>query len=286
MQWWQRHVRSHPDRVSELNELGFVWERLQPEWNIVLEALIIYSNIYGNVLVPSAFIVPHNDNAWPKATWGIRLGNCVHRIRLRHDFVKNHPDRLQQLDGLDFVWDNSEHAFQLFFRGLSYFSKIHQSYHASGRRKALRVPSTYIVPSDDEAYRAGWPEDLWNYPLGERCAAVRHKLVYVKNHPERRQALESIGFIFSPNSTLGWLEVVHAAAIYSNLHGRELNVPQKFVVPAPPKLTWSANIGETQDGVLFGSPNESWPWPGKINIYFFESWIAFFSLFEDFSHDT
>jgi len=122
-------------------------------------------------------------------------------------------------------------------------------------RKALRVPSTYVVPSGDEARADGWPEDLWGFPLGVKCAAVRHKLVYVKNDPHRRQALERIGFIFSPNSTIGWLEVVHAAAIYSNLNGRELNVPQKFIVPAPPSSR------STNKGNSFMNTYDPWPWP-------------------------
>lgn len=255
MKWWQKHVRSHPDRVSELNKLGFVWERLQPEWNIVLEAMITYFSLNSNVLVPASFIVPHNDDRWPMATWGIHLGNSVHRIRSRHDFIRHHPERVQQLNGLGFIWDASEHAFQLFYKALSHFSKIQRTRDTSGQRKVLRIPSTFVVPRDDEARKDGWPEELWGYSLGEKCSAVRHKQMYVKNYPERRQALESIGFIFSPNSTLGWLEVVHAAAIYSNLHGRQLNVPQNFVVPYPPRRVTH------QDGVLIQKPVDSWPWP-------------------------
>ena len=28
MKWWQRHVQNQPDRVSELNNMGFIWERV------------------------------------------------------------------------------------------------------------------------------------------------------------------------------------------------------------------------------------------------------------------
>jgi hypothetical protein len=44
---------------------------------------------------------------------------------------------------------------------------------------------------------------------------------------------------------LSWFRVVHAAAIYSQLHGRSLNVPYQFVVP-------SHHSPGIQDG---------WPWP-------------------------
>lgn len=254
MRWWQRHVRSNPDRVAELNELGFVWDRLQPEWNIVLEALITYSSLNnGNVMVPTSFVIPHNDNRWPMATWGIQLGKHVHRIRCRHDFLMGHPDRVHQLNGLQFVWDVSENAFQIFFRALSHFAKM-QQYAEQKQRRALRVPSTFVVPSDKS-----WPQDLWGFPLGAKCSAVRSKLLYVKKSPERRQALESIGFMFSPNSTLGWLEVVHAAAIYSNIHGRELNVPQKFIVPSPPQI--SHHFNSTHFCSEQFHIQDTWPWP-------------------------
>ena len=79
MNWWKNHISSKEKsgRVSKLNKLGFVWERLQPEWNIVLEALVTYHSLHGDVLVTNKFIVPHGYRQWPKATWGIPLGNCV-----------------------------------------------------------------------------------------------------------------------------------------------------------------------------------------------------------------
>ena len=72
-------MKEKPARVAELNELGFVWERLQPEWNLILEALMTYSELHGDMLVPAKFVVPTADEKWSKACWGMPLGNCVHR---------------------------------------------------------------------------------------------------------------------------------------------------------------------------------------------------------------
>lgn len=72
----------------------------------------------------------------------------------------------------------------------------------------------------------------------------------MKGHPLRQQALEEIGFRWSGNATLGWLDVCHAAAIYSQMHGRVLNPPLQFVVPSPP----------TPDSELDGP----WPWPERL----------------------
>jgi len=250
MKWWQSHVKGRPERVSELNELEFVWERLQPEWNIVLEALVYYHSIHGHVLVSNKFVVPHGNQLWPKATWGIPLGNYVRSIRSRHDFLHgpNSLSRRQQLESLGFVWDVHEQRFLKFYAVLTHFAKLHGCgvFSASGRPKPLRVPSTFVVPEQKEV----WPEEFWGFPLGEKCTAVRQKHLYVNsNKPKRQQMLEELGFRWSGNANLAWLKVVHAAAIYSKLHNRSLDVPINFVVPEAPREFLAA---------------EDWPWPEHL----------------------
>ncbi len=84
----------------------------------------------------------------------------------------------------------------------------------------------------------------------------------MKNQPDRIAALEEIGFQWSGNASLGWLEVVHAAAIYSQLHGRQLNVPQTFVVPSPAKRYYANSVTSPFVGVT--GTREAWPWPEKL----------------------
>lgn len=313
MEWWQQHVRYHTTRVAELNQIGFLWERLQPEWNLVVEALITYNALYGNLLVPSSFVVPSgiasvtssmlDDNTrnsistklqWPTATWGIPLGRCVRSIRSRQDFVRGKPDRLAQLIAMGFVWDVREHQFRKCFRAIEHYAKYVSTGDIGRKKKALRIPNTFVVPSGQ-----GWPKDLWNYPckillfllffpfvstpnskypfsfyllsalflfysyvVGAKCCAIRQKGLFVKNQPDRISALEEIGFQWSGNASLGWLEVVHAAAIYSQLHGRQLNVPQTFVVPCPPKAYRTNSLASPFGGMA--CKEETWPWPEKL----------------------
>jgi Helicase associated domain len=244
MKWWLRHVKQRPERVKLLNALGFVWERLQPEWNLILEALIVYLQHHGHTRVPFNFVVPHGDldGQWPRSTWGLPLGSCVYRIRSRHDFLRGPSSlyRRQQLDRIGFVWDVSEEAFQRFYEALQHYAKLHRmGPYSSPSHKALRVPSLFVVTAND----AAWPKSLWGYPLGERSSAVRSKQLYVKRCSRRQKLLQDLGFRF--NSDLSWFRVVHAAAIYSQLHGRILTVPCHFVVPCPA-------TPQEQDG---------WPWP-------------------------
>lgn len=220
-----------------------------------MESMIAYRNIYGHVLVPASFVVPRHDDHWPRACWDLPIGSIVQRLRLRHDFLtgENAIDRRKQLDGLGFVWDVSEYNFLRFFMALKHFERLSRENYSSSRdNTSIRVPSTFVVPPGEEN---GWPPDLWEYPLGAKTMAVRQKQLYVKSHPDRKQALEDIGFRWkNGNASLGWLDVVHAAAIYSQMHGRILNVPLSFTVPAPPQ------------GVVDSNPDciDSWPWPERL----------------------
>mmetsp|Transcript_7613 Transcript_7613/g.11068 ORF Transcript_7613/g.11068 Transcript_7613/m.11068 type:complete len:459 (+) Transcript_7613:160-1536(+) len=250
MNWWKLHIRQYPDRVAELNRLGFIWERLQPEWNLILGALITYSSINGNLLVPVNFVVPRGQDIWPKATWGICLGKYVYRMRIRNDFLKGPKGatRRSQLDGLGFVWDMGEYSFDKFLAALQHFATFFRRTYEEG---PLKVPSTFEVPIEDQS----WPRELWGYPLGSKCSAVRQKGLYVKGRPDRQEQLSAIGFCWEGNASLGWHQVVHAAAIYSQMNNRNLNVPIAFRVPSPNAPTNHAS---------FAGSDDAWPWPEHL----------------------
>ena len=259
--FWSKHIAERKDRVAQLGKLGFLWERLVPEWNLLIEALSVYKSIHGDVLVPAKFIVPRTGE-WSKACWEMPLGSMVQRIRIRHDYLTgdNSYERRLQLgerasfmkivcfihsepepDRLGFVYDVSEVKFAKFLAAVKYFRAIKRQH------STVRIPSKYVVPQEK-----GWPEELWDYPLGARSLAVRQKQLYVKGRLDRQNALEEVGFMLQDgNAKLGWLAVVQAAAIYSQMHNKVLNVPLNFVVPAPP-LDADVDCYET------------WPWPRRL----------------------
>lgn len=264
MKWWLRHVQQRPDRVAQLNQLGFVWERLQPEWNLILEALITYRTLHDDLLVPSKFVVPFGDAEWSRATWGLSLGKAVYRIRGRGDFLKGHKGekRRRQLNAIGFVWCVQEHRFDIFCNALRLYAINEATGHASRKTGALKIPSQFVVPETKD-----WPQHLWNYPLGAKCTAVRQKELYVKGSPERLRILADIGFHAGGNDSLSWLEVVHAAAVYSQMHHRNLDVPQSFVVPAPPRKSSSDSKGSSESETCVVGSDDAWPWPGMWNYY-------------------
>ena len=258
LKWWQQNVSGHPERVAELNKMNFIWTRIQDEWNLVVEALCTYVSENGTTAVPYSFYVPH-EKVWPIETWGLPLGKIVYRIRSRGDFVRGREDRVRQLNMLGFVWDLKEHAFFKFYKALKFYGK---NVHNWQEHKIIRVPSTYVVPNK-QVSGVQWPKDLHGYPLGAKCQAIRQKEIYVKENPERKMLLESIGFQWSGNSDLGWLKTIHAAAIYSQIHNRVLDVPYKFVVPSPPDK--GSPMNEDQQDAMEYCDNfgcyEDWVWP-------------------------
>jgi hypothetical protein len=64
-----RYVSGSSARRDALDSVSFVWGRLQSRFNLLLEALVIYKQLYGTVEVPSIFIVPDED-PWPEAVRG------------------------------------------------------------------------------------------------------------------------------------------------------------------------------------------------------------------------
>ena len=96
-------VRDRPDREKQLDELGFVWDEMARQWEVVKEALAIHKRILGNMTVKHRFVVP-SSKEWPEEMWGMKLGATVNQIRSSNYFVDGNPERRQWLDDEGFVW--------------------------------------------------------------------------------------------------------------------------------------------------------------------------------------
>jgi hypothetical protein len=158
--WWKSHVLGHPSRVLELNELGFIWGRLQSPWNLIVESLLCYKSVHGHLDVPTDYVVnskykPCPD--YPVATWGVELGVICNNIRSRNFYIggASGPERVEQLVNMGFVFDKSEALFDKLLRAAKEY-KVRQG----GNIRTLRVPQKFVVP---EGGKDGWPEDLGGF---------------------------------------------------------------------------------------------------------------------------
>jgi hypothetical protein len=100
----------------------------------------------------------------------------------------------------------------------------------------LKVPARFVVPS-----MPPWPKNAWEMKLGHKVAAIRSTGKHVQDSPERRTALEDMGFVWrlrapSARSTdskldgISFEQVYSALETYKSIHD-DLNVQNSFVVP-------------------------------------------------------
>jgi hypothetical protein len=88
-----------PERRRWLDEMGFVWDDPERDWEIAKSALRTYKEEYGDLEIPQAFIVPPSE-PWAEETWGMQLGEAVGTICV-HLSDKN-PKRRRWLEGIGF----------------------------------------------------------------------------------------------------------------------------------------------------------------------------------------
>lgn len=78
--------------------------RVRTRWETkYFPALQAYLKIHGNMLVPRKYVVPESSSEWPRAAWGVRLGNVVHNLRRGIYKCIDHRDKAQ-LNEMGFVW--------------------------------------------------------------------------------------------------------------------------------------------------------------------------------------
>ena len=242
----------HPDKVEELEKLGFSpsGRTLMDDWDTISRAMVVYKEKYGNLRVPSKFIVP-DDDSWPRLSRNVKLGVRIAAIRSAGRYVKDHPERKAELDRMGFEWrlrdgtsgkqtgsvgDNSE-RFDLVYRGLETYKAV---------KGDLDVPLTFKVPKGDPL----WSEDLWAFRLGAEVQGLREKNELVHRQPVREEKLNRLGFVWEETGRALFskkrFEMVYQALLtYKELKG-DLLVPQAFIVPGEepwPEFTWGLKLG-------------------------------------------
>lgn len=159
-------VKDRADRLATLDALGFVWDKSDEDWRRILEALHAFKSLNGHCRVPAKH----------KTVDGLNIGNIVGRIRQVGAFVNERADRRAELDAIGFVWDPAEANWQRVLGALQVFH---------GATGHCRVPYNHITADGIRLYT--------------RVCEIRHSQAHhVNDHPDRRQALDAIGFEWSP----------------------------------------------------------------------------------------
>jgi len=203
LRFYREHVAAFPERQAELRNLGFIWQRLQPEFNLVVEALVAYRGMFGDVRVPVAFCVPFEGEEWPVATRGMPLGRTCAKIRSRHDYVTD-GEKWRQLDSLGFSWGSSDKERKV-RRALEVYRKLYGD--------SKEPPVRFVVPLTDDR----WPSQLRGFDLG------RKRYDYRRRRQNVNKKIKKIDHRFDV--------FARALTVFVQTFGHA-DVPQKFTVPA------------------------------------------------------
>lgn len=236
------------------------------EWRAILAAFQMYKAAYGDLKVPTRFVVPAMA-PWPgklyflsriimcpylqnptllyfiaEAAWDMPLGKKVALIRSTGKYVDDKPNRRKQLDKLGFVWmaraapkSAADITFNQVFEALAVYKKEIDD---SGS-----VPADFTVPDSDP-----WPEKTRGLPLGS-CLSKFRSGKFLNANPEAAEKLRKLGFIedikVSAND-IRFSNVIVALKRYEEIYG-DMMVPQPFTVPESsgdwPEETWGLRLG-------------------------------------------
>jgi len=243
---------------SKLNNIDSDYDSIDNDNNFeqFLQALIIYKNIYGELIIPNKFQVP-NESSWPTELHGFKLGKRLQRLLISDFFLNKYPEKKNALlqIGLNLSLDSLIDDWDMIYKALVTYKDIYGD---------LRVPNKFIIPREES-----WPKLCWEMKLGLKLSSIRSTGRYVKDDSNRRKLLDELGFEWrlrdhTHKQQLGeqlFEQVYDALVFYKENIDSELNVPQSYVVPSGenwPENLWTLKLGDyvqaikDKDKLVFG----------------------------------
>jgi len=220
-------------------------EENEAEWEILLSAFQMYKAAYGDLKVPTRFVVPSMP-PWPELAWGIKLGQRVASIRATDRYIENEESRRKTLEDMGFAWrlrsSPSDNILDVSFDQI-YEALVTYRRELQPGGGILAVPVNFVVPSSDP-----WPEATRGMPLGKKITAIRSK-TFLEANPGSEDKLKKLGFQFNAKAVANdvrFNSVYNALLCYKKLNGN-LEIPNQFVVPSEseewPKDLWDLRLG-------------------------------------------
>ncbi|ETM32390.1 hypothetical protein L914_20192 [Phytophthora nicotianae] len=193
-------------------------------------ALRTFLKLRNHVMVPISFVVPTDDDNWPRETHGYPLGKHAEWLRRRWREMKDLPEfTVQDLKELGFAFDLSQYKWDHFVKpALHHYYELHQH---------TDVPQMFQVKHGD----ADWPERLWGFYLGPRVFNIRHRGDFQAQIQQDAQEMAEINFCYdSTTYDRDWRErVLPSLEVFRQEFGH-CDVHRPFKVPNCPPWPKSA----------------------------------------------
>ncbi|GMH85539.1 hypothetical protein TrST_g10508 [Triparma strigata] len=195
------------DRVAILEEVGFVWDPSESEWEGNFQVLVNFKNVEGDCLVPRRF----------KTVEGIYIGSWVQNMRQDKKKGKLSADRSDMLEEVGFVWDPLAAGWEENFQELVEYKKA---------KGDCLVPNKF--------------ETIEGVKLGRWVGTQREAYKKGNLSAEKIKRLEDVGFVWDPLE-VEWEENFQALMNYKKEEGDCL-VPFDLKTVEGTKLgNWVAN---------------------------------------------
>ncbi|MEO5362760.1 MAG: Helicase associated domain protein [Magnetococcus sp. DMHC-8] len=176
---WQQTLSG--ERRARLDTLAFVWDAQEAEWDAMVVALRRFRAERSHCIIPTQF--PDNP----------ALARWVGAVRRARAAGSLPADKVQQLDGLGFVWDAKAILWEEMFAALAEFRRQYGN---------CLVPESY----PDNNQLAWWV-------VAQRKAYKTGQL-----EPERVERLNALGFFWDPLE-VQWYEMFLALVHYREQFG-------------------------------------------------------------------
>jgi hypothetical protein len=177
------------ERIQKLNDIGFVWDPLEAQWQGLYYQLVQYKEEFGDTLVP------HQYEKNPS------LGLWVGRQRNEYKADNLSVERIQKLNAIGFVWDSPGAQWQEY-----YFQ---------------------LVQYQEEFGNALVPHRYEKNPSLGPWVGTQRKMYKAENlSGERIQKLNDVGFVWDPLEAQ-WMECYYQLVQYQKEFGNAL-VPQRY----------------------------------------------------------
>lgn len=186
----QRSILSK-DRISILNEMGFVWNEIDEKWNDFITALTSFQEREGHLNVKTN----HVEN-------GYQLGQRV--IKYRVEIEKNnvfYKDRIDQLEKMGFIWDSNVYNWNQHLEALKSFKS---------REGHITVPQAH---RENDLLLGKWIQ--------------RQRSSYKNLTEDQQMKLAELGFVLNPYDS-SWNQALTCLDSYIEAHGNS-DVPQRYV---------------------------------------------------------
>jgi hypothetical protein len=189
--------------MKELEDLGMIWDVEEYINQLTVYALEIYQDIYGDLNVPSQYIIPtsaqdfpaipslptkrkNRKPSWPQELWGEDLGAIAAAIRSNESAYRPILPTLRIL-GLPLLRktgrghsNSSSHGTHR-YEGIEDVLAAYKDIHGN-----LQIPQRYVIPDEDERY----PEAYRGRSLGSICHNIRYNQLY----REQKEDLIALGY--------------------------------------------------------------------------------------------